>query len=153
MAKKTILFMYVFFFFMYFVGFEWMASLNSGVHFSWRSTIHPLRMAWYTYTIITVLLAHFIAFRKYFNRKPRLVLAGAVGGLLVFFILFRYLLEEIIFPATFGFGNYYPPFTFRYYALDNVYFGSVNIFIGFVFFLFDESFSNQKQKDALMQQN
>jgi hypothetical protein len=73
--------------------------------------------------------------------------------LLAFFILFRYLLEEIIFPATLGFGNYYPPFTFRYYALDNVYFGSVNIFIGFVFFLFDESFSSQKQKDALMQQN
>jgi two-component system LytT family sensor kinase len=34
-----------------------------------------------------------------------------------------------------------------------VYYGSVNIFIGLVFFLFDESFSNQKQKEALMQQN
>ena len=125
MAKKTILFTYVFFFSMYFVGFEWMANLNNGVHFSWKIAIHPLKLSWYTYTIITVLLAHFIVFRKYYNRKPRLVLVGAITGLLVSFILFRYLLEEIIFPATLGFGNYYPPFTFRYYALDNVYFGIV----------------------------
>src|SRR5688500_11509453 len=125
MAKKIILLTYVFFFSMYFVGFEWMANLNSGVHFSWRSVIHPLRLTWYTYTIITVLLAHFIVFRKYYNRKPRLILAGAIGGLLVLFILFRYLLEEVIFPATLGFGNYYPPFTLRFYVLDNVYYGSV----------------------------
>jgi two-component system, LytTR family, sensor kinase len=153
MAKKAILLMYVFFFFMYFVGFEWMYDLKSGVPFSWSKLIKPLRLAWYTYTIITVLLAHFIVFRKYYNRKPRLLLAGAIGGLLVFFILFRYLLEEIIFPATLGFGNYYPPITFRYYTLDNVYYGSVTIFIGFVFFLFDESFSSQKQKNTLMQHN
>jgi two-component system, LytTR family, sensor kinase len=153
MAKKTILLTYVFFFSMYFVGFELMGYMNSGVHFPWKNAIHPLKLSWYTHNLITVLLAHFIVFRKFYNRKPRVLLAGAILGLLVFFILFRYLLEEIIFPATLGFGNYFPPTTFRFYVLDNVYYGSIIIFFGFVFFLFDESFSSQKQKDALMQQN
>lgn len=145
--------MYVFFFFMYFIGFEWVSYLKYGVHFSWGETKKPLRLSWYTYTIITVLLAHFIIFRKYYYRKPRLILGGAISGLLVFFILFRYLLEEIIFPATLGYGNYDPNTRFSFYVLDNVYYGSVNIFFGFVFFLFDELFSNQKQKEALLQQN
>jgi two-component system, LytTR family, sensor kinase len=153
MARKTLLFVYVFFFFMYFVGFALMGDTNAGIRYNWKGLLKPLRFSHYLYTILTVVLAHFVVFRKFYYRRPRWKLVLAILSLLLFFILFRYFIEEIIFPAIFGYGNYNPMTTFRYYIVDNVYFGSVIIFIGFVLFLFDELFRTQQQKAALQQQN
>ena len=99
-----------------------------------------------------MLLAHFVVLRRYYYAKPRWKLWAALFGLLIFFILFRYLIEEIIYPHLIGESNYNPATTFRYYIFDNVYFGSVKIFFGFVLFLFDELFLQQRQKAELLQQ-
>lgn len=153
MTGKGLTAAYVFFFFMYFIGFGLMGNLNVGIPFPWKSLIEPLNLSRLFYTVTTVLLAHFFVFRKFYYRRPRWLVFIVVIGLLIFFILFRYLLEEIIFPATLGFGNYNPHTTFRYYVVDNLYFGSITILIGFVFFLFDELFRNQKKQAALLEQN
>lgn len=153
MTGKGLTAAYVFFFFMYFIGFGLMGNLNVGIPFPWKSLIEPLNLSRLFYTVTTVLLAHFFVFRKFYYRRPRWLVFIVVFGLLIFFILFRYLLEEIIFPATLGFGNYNPHTTFRYYVVDNLYFGSITILIGFVFFLFDELFRNQKKQAALLEQN
>lgn len=153
MTKQALVFIYVFFFFMYFVGFGLMGNLNSGVPYPWEIWAKPLKLSYVFYTVLTVLLAHFFIFRKFYYVRPRWKLAAAITGLLVFYILFRYTLEEIIYPATLGYGNYYGSINFRYYIIDNVYFGSIIIFIGFALFMFDELFRNQNQKAALLEQN
>ncbi|HAO46151.1 MAG TPA: sensor histidine kinase [Ferruginibacter sp.] len=153
MTKKGLLIAYTFFFFMYFIGFGLMGNLNAGIPFPWKSLLEPLTLSHFFYTVLVTLLAHFVLFRQFYYRRPRWQLLAAVAGLLIFFILFRYLLEELIFPATIGYGNYNPKTSFRYYVVDNIYFGSINILIGFVFFLFDEMFRNRKKQSELEEQN
>jgi two-component system, LytTR family, sensor kinase len=153
MTRGALILVYIVFFFLYFFGFSWMGNTNAGVPYPWYKALRPFSLTYYSYTLLTVLLAHFVVFRRYYYAKPRWKLAVALAGLLVFFILFRYLLEEIIMPLIVGEGNYNPSTTFRYYVIDNIYFGSIKIFIGFVFFLLDEIFRSQQQKAALLQQN
>jgi two-component system, LytTR family, sensor kinase len=152
MSRAALLLTYLFFFFMYFFGFGWLGNVNSGFPYNWEKQFGPFDISMYIYTLLTVLLAHFVVFRKYYYAKPRWKLWAALLALLIFFILFRYLLEEIIYPQLIGKGNYNPNTTFRYYIFDNVYFGSVKIFFGFVLFLFDELFLQQRQKAELLQQ-
>ncbi|MBL7745949.1 MAG: histidine kinase [Chitinophagaceae bacterium] len=153
MTRSAILLTYISFFFFYFFGFSWLASMNAGVAFQWRKQFEPFDISFYIYTLLVVLLAHFVVFRTFYYTRPRWKLWAALIALLVFFILFRYLLEEIIYPVLIGEGNYNPITTFRFYVIDNVYYGSIKIFIGFVLFLFDELFRNQRQKADLLQQN
>ena len=54
------------------------------------------------------------------GRWPVLLL-GLLGTPLVF-AASRYLLQELLLPLLFGFGNYYPGTTLLYYLLDNTYF-------------------------------
>ncbi len=153
MTRTGLILAYLFFFFMYFFGFGWLGNVNSGFPYNWQKQFTPFDISKYIYTLLTVLLAHFVVFKKYYYAKPRWKLWVALTALLIFFILFRYLLEEIIYPELIGKGNYNPSTTFRYYIFDNVYFGSVKIFFGFVLFLFDELFRQQRQKADLLQQN
>lgn len=152
MTRAALLLTYLFFFFIYFFGIGLLANANSGFRYNWEKQFEPLDISTYLYTLITVLLAHFVVFKRYYYAKPRWKLWAALLALLIFFILFRYLLEEIIFPVLIGKGNYNPNTTFRFYIFDNVYFGSVKIFFGFVLFLFDELFLQQQQKAELLQQ-
>jgi len=149
MSKKALVWVYVFFFFMYFWGFNLMGNVNAGLPIPWNRMFEPLDITFYIYTVLTVALAHFLVFRPYYNSRPRWKLVAAILVLLVIFILFRYLIEEMLFPYFLGYGNYNPHTTFRYYVIDNVYFGLIRIFIGFVLFLFDEMFRNQQQQAAL----
>lgn len=149
MSKKALVWVYVFFFFMYFWGFNLMGNVNAGLPIPWNRMFEPLDLTFYFYTVLTVALAHFMVFRPYFHRRPRWKLLAAISTLLVLFILFRYLVEEILFPIFLGYGNYNPGTSFRYYVIDNVYFGLIRIFIGFVLFLFDEMFRNLQKQAAL----
>jgi two-component system, LytTR family, sensor kinase len=153
MSKKALVGVYVFFFFMYFWGFNFMGNANAGLPIPWSRMFEPLDLTYYTYTVLTVALAHFLVFRPYFHRRPRWKLILAIGVLLISFILFRYLLEEILFPFFLGYGNYNPGTSFRYYFVDNLYYGLIRIFIGFVLFLFDEMFRNLQQQAALKELN
>lgn len=153
MSKKALVGIYVFFFFMYFWGFNLMGNANAGLPIPWSRMFEPLDITFYTYTVLTVALAHFMVFRPYFHRKPRWKLPAAIMSLLVFFVLFRYLVEEVLFPRFLGYGNYNPGTSFRYYFIDNVYYGLIRIFIGFVLFLFDEMYRNLRQQAALKETN
>lgn len=153
MTTKGLAAVYLFFFFMYFIGFGIMGNINAGESFPWEELVKPFSLSRLFYTVLTVLLAHFIVFRRLYYSRPRWKVFAGVAGLLLFFIIFRYLLEEVLISALFGYRNYNPHTSFRYYAVDNIYFGSIIILIGFVFFLFDEMFRNQKKQAALLEQN
>lgn len=153
MSKKALILVYSFFFFMYFWGFNLMGNVNAGLPIPWHRMFEPLDITYYSYTLITVLLAHFMVFRNYYHKKPRWKLAVAIFVLLLLFILVRYAVEEILFPYFLGYGNYNPNTSFRYYVIDNTYYGLIRIFIGFVLFLFDEMYRNLRQQAALKELN
>lgn len=60
--------------------------------------------------------------QRYFRRNQLAKCWLCWGGLLVFFILFRYFIEEYLFLRWFGTHNYSRT-SFTFYAFDNVYFG------------------------------
>lgn len=151
MTKRALLFVYLFFFFMYFFGFGIMGNLNSSIPYPWEKMLKPIKLSGYFLTLTVVLIAHFFVFRRFYHK--RLNLFFAITGLLLFYIFLRYLIEEIIFPATLGYSNYINLRSFRYYFIDNIYFGSIIIFIGFVFYLFDEMFRQQLQQARLKEKN
>lgn len=126
-----------------------MGNANAGLPIPWTRMFEPLDLTYYSHTVLTVALAHFMVFRPYFHQRPRWKLLAAILILLISFILIRYLVEEILFPYFLGYGNYNPNTTFRYYVIDNVYFGLIRIFIGFVLFLFDEMYRNLQQQATL----
>ncbi len=70
-------------------------------------------------TILTFYVFYFGAWKPYLKNGNKLkVILGTVMGL-IFFITFRHILEEKVFEAVFGFGNYRND-DLWYYFLDNV---------------------------------
>lgn len=129
-----------------------MGNINAGIPFPWKKQFEPYDITYYIYSVATVMLAHFFVFRRYYYARPRYKIFLAIFLLLLFFVLFRYLLEEVLVASMIGYGNYNPVTTIRYYIFDNFYFGLIEIFIGFVFFLFDEMFRNRKRQMALKEE-
>lgn len=130
-----------------------MANANSHVPYPWERLLKPLTLSRYFYTISITALAHFVIFRRFYHQRPIWKLFLGIIALLMFFIALRYMIEELIFPATLGYGNYVPTTTPRFYIVDNVYYGSVIIFIGFVLYLFDEMFHQRRQQQKLLAAN
>jgi len=70
-------------------------------------------------TILTFYVFYFGAWKPYLKNGDKLkVVVAAILGL-IFFIAFRYILEEKIFEAILGFGNYRND-ALGYYFLDNI---------------------------------
>jgi hypothetical protein len=153
MSKRALFFVYLFFFFMYFFGFGIMGNLNSDIPYPWEKMLRPIKLSGYFLTLAIVLTAHFFVFRRFYHKRPYHNLFFAIAGLLLCYIFLRYLIEEVIFPATLGYSNYINLRSFRYYFVDNIYFGSIIIFIGFVLYLFDEMFRQQVQQARLKEKN
>jgi two-component system, LytTR family, sensor kinase len=149
MVRKYIIAAYIVFFLIYSVLFNAMANINAGLPISWKDFFTPISISSLLLSILIVLLAHYLVFKKYYAAKPRWKLFATIAALLVFQIFFRYLLEEIIFRAVLGYGNYNDKTTFRFYVLDNIYYASIKIFIGFVFFLLEDTLLNH-QRQALL---
>jgi two-component system, LytTR family, sensor kinase len=149
MHRKLIIAAYTVFFLAYYVLFEILGSINVGQPINWKGFVTPISLSSICWSLLIVLLAHYLVFKKWYGVRPRWKLFTALAALLVFQILFRYLVEEVIFRAVLGYGNYSDNTTFRFYIVDNIYFGSIKIFIGFVFFLLEELFLN-RQRQALL---
>jgi two-component system, LytTR family, sensor kinase len=149
MVRKYIIAAYFAFFFIYSVLFEAMASINAGLPINWQDFFSPISISSLLWSLLVVLLAHYLVFKKYYAAKPRWKLFAATTALLIFQILFRYLVEEIIFRAVLDYGNYNDKTTFRFYVVDNIYYASIKIFIGFVFFLLEDTLLNH-QRQALL---
>jgi LytS/YehU family sensor histidine kinase len=103
------------------------------------------------YLTATLLLTRALLKKFYLAKKYALLAAGTVA-LMLFFILLRYALEEVIVAALFGYHNYNTNVSVIYYALDNVYYGLIYIVLGFLIFLLDNQIVTQKNQALLMQQ-
>ncbi|MEM6723540.1 MAG: sensor histidine kinase [Bacteroidota bacterium] len=66
---------------------------------------------------------------------------------------FRYLLQEILMPAIWGFSNYASGYSFRHYLLDNLFFATTYYGIGLVFFLNQWSRLKEQEEKVLQLEN
>ncbi len=94
-----------------------------------------------------LILKHTIPARKYL--KAILLIVMLFPGL----SLLRYLIEEVLYKAIFGSGNYYGDFSKIFYVLDNSYFTSGYVLIGCVYFLFRYALHNEKKNKDLIFEN
>lgn len=153
MRLPALLLTYCVFFFMHFFGLAWLGYANNGVAFPWHKMFEPFDISRYIYTVLIVLITHFITCRRYYHARPWYKFVLALLCTLLFFILFRYVLEEMVYPVLIGKGNYYPHTSFRFYVVDNIYFGLLKMFFGVAIFFIDETVRQHRQKAALLQQN
>ncbi len=77
------------------------------------------------------------------------LLIGAVGTIIVF-IATRYVIEEIVYPATLGVRNYDPSTTLWRYATDNLYYATPSLVIGLVLKLAEDWFLHQRERTELL---
>lgn len=87
-----------------------------------------------------------------FHRKNRWLSIGLLPLAIVAVILLRYCIEELIFPATLGFHNYFEGVTPEYYFFDNLYYATVFSSIGIVYYFVRYAAFRESQGQALILQ-
>ena len=88
-----------------------------------------------------------------FHRKSRWVALGLLPLVIVGVILLRFCIEEIVFPATLGFHNYFEGVTGSYYFFDNLYYATVFSSLGIVYYFVRYAAFRESQRQALMLQS
>lgn len=109
--------------------------------------------------ISTFYLNYVYILKKFFDVK--MLSKFLIGFVLIFayFILFRYLIEEVVFLHLIGTGNYFKGTTIQYYIFDNLHWASAPIFastiiwivINFIRTLQNEVNLNEEKKKAEIQ--
>jgi two-component system, LytTR family, sensor kinase len=91
-------------------------------------------------------------FPRYLRRGklPQLVLG--VLGMMATFIALRYLLEEVLLPATVGFSNYSPGTSIRHYILDNIYYGTSYIVLSAAVWGVQNAFRRERENRLLLRE-
>lgn len=99
------------------------------------------------YALGTYAILYWAAQRKWYQRGLLIyVQVTAVVG-------FRYVVEEELFPVVFGFGNYFSPIDWKYYYLDNLYYGIVFGAVAVVYYYAQVSTFKERKHQELQQQN
>jgi two-component system LytT family sensor kinase len=140
MVKKQTLLLYGIILFMDLFGLEMMASPN----WSFQSLFDIFTISTLLYSVLTMELTRRVFLLFY---KPGKVWYLAIGllGLFVFFVGIRYLIEELLYPLFFGYGNYFEGTTIQHYIRDNFLYAVKYITLGFLVFLFEKNW-NSSQK-------
>ncbi len=97
-------------------------------------------------------LGYLWVFPRYLRRGrlPQLVLG--VVGMMAVFIALRYLLEEVLLPATVGFSNYVPGTSISHYILDNIYYGTSYIVLSAAVWGMQNAFRRERENRLLLQE-
>ncbi len=106
----------------------------------------------YNFYFIIVLWSvgvYLLLFYLYPKRKISLLI-GSMLLLSVFMISYRYLFEEVILFQIFERNNYNPNVKLHYYFLDNIYYGVLYGFVGFVVYFMESSVYNERLKNEYL---
>ncbi|AII52188.1 sensor histidine kinase [Hymenobacter sp. APR13] len=110
-----------------------------------------------TYTLLLVKCVQFYlgylwVFPRYLRRGrlPQLLLG--VAGMMGAFIVLRYLLEEVLLPATVGISNYSPDTPLSSYALDNLYWGTSYMVLSAAVWGLENSFRREREHQQLQRE-
>ncbi len=104
--------------------------------------------SFFTYTLATY------AILFYTHRKRRFVLMGVLLFLMIPAVAgFRYVLQEVLQEAIFGFGNYTPNYGAANYFFDNLYYALFFPWVGGIFYFIQYSKFKDRQQQELMIQS
>lgn len=101
----------------------------------------------FAYSLVTYTILFFT------HRQRRFILAVILFIMLIpGVIFFRYLLQEVVQKAIFGFGNYSEGFPLYSYFLDNLYYGLFFPWVGGIFYFVQYSkYKDKQQKEQQIQ--
>lgn len=119
---------------------------------SWAEAFYPLRFSQAAYCLLMICLTREFL-RRIIPQRKFLLLLPAVLLLVAIFIVFRYAVEEILFPILFNLNNYNRSTTAEYYILDNIYYSLVYIMLGALLYLLDAYVLQQKDQAELVKRN
>lgn len=100
--------------------------------------IQVLNMTYFLVGIATFYICYLFIIPKTFNPKKLYTAVLVFIFSIVCFAILRYLIEEVFLPATFGFRNYDKETTLSYYFFDNIYNGSIIVFISGILWLLEK---------------
>ena len=150
MTKKQLVVVYAVVVFMMVWGIDLINLLKFGRSFSWQSAFSVFTASQLIYITATLLLTRWVFGRFNLSRKYGWLLGG-VAGLVLCFMLLRFLLEEVLSPALTGYHNYPKGVSPVFYALDNIYYSLIYIVLGLLIYLLDSQIASQKRAAVLLQ--
>jgi two-component system, LytTR family, sensor kinase len=152
MTRKRLIATYAILIFIMVWGFDLLNAIKYHMPITAKESFSPLNFSQAIYAVATLLLTR-VVFRQFYLKKKYGLLVLGIIGLFVFFISFRYTLEEILNPLVFGVHNYRRDVSFIYYTLDNIYYATLYIALGISIFFVDAQVGHQKKQVLLEQQN
>ncbi len=104
-------------------------------------------IAFYVYALVSYWLLY-----RYYKKHSNFLITSMIFGGVLFSIAFRYLLQEVLQKAIFGFGNYFNH-TLWSYTLDNIYYAIVFTALGVIFYFIHYSKHKDLQQKELILEN
>lgn len=133
-------------------GLDLINAIKFNLPITWEDVFSPLRFSQTAYCLGTFILCRAL-FRRIIPRRRYLLILPAILLLILFFTIFRYMLEEVLYPVLFQMSNYRAGTSLFYYTLDNIYFAFVYITLGILLYLVDAYIQQQKDQSELLKRN
>lgn len=155
MKKKHVILLHILFW-MYFI-FQMFIHFNTENHsfgFGIRSGWYAVQNFFFSLLYVFVFYSNYLfVLPRYLLNKNKFKTIAAGLGLLAFFIIFRYILEEKVLLMWFGRGNYKEGYSMFFYIYDNLYYGSRPIISSTIIWFFINLKQIQKEKIRLIEEN
>ncbi len=150
MKKKQIIWLQIIYWSLNFFG----TVITPVFFFSKESDLQStvLRITFFLAGIFTFYICYLAIIPKVFRpEKIYTVILSFFLSILCFATL-RYLMEEVLLPATFGFRNYNEETGLLYYFFDNIYYGCINVFIAGIMWLLEKFGVIETERQKLEQE-
>ncbi|MFC4164501.1 sensor histidine kinase [Epilithonimonas zeae] len=115
-----------------------------------QSTV--LRITFFLAGIITFYICYLVIIPKVFRQEKVYTVILSFFLSILCFATVRYLMEEVLLPATFGFRNYNQETGLLYYFFDNIYYGCINVFIAGIMWLLEKFGVIETERQKLEQE-
>jgi len=115
-----------------------------------QSTV--LRITFFLAGIITFYICYLVIIPKFFRQEKVYTVILSFFLSILCFATVRYLMEEVLLPATFGFRNYNQETGLLYYFFDNIYYGCINVFIAGIMWLLEKFGVIETERQKLEQE-
>lgn len=99
---------------------------------------YVLRTTYFFVGISTFYFCYLIIIPRIFNPKKLYTTVSVFFLSILFFATLRYMIEEVFLPSTLGFRNYSKETGYAYYFFDNIYNGSITVFIAGILWLLEK---------------
>ena len=157
-STRTEILSHLLFWLIFFLGYFITLNPDTTILFE----IQPISLFGITYLITcisTFYLNYFFVLNKSFKTHRLSSIAIGLIGIFAYFIMLRYLLEEVIAPYFFGYSNYIKGTSIGYYIIDNIHWASplvlgstgIWIIINYIRMMQQEIIISQDNKQAEIQ--